>query len=384
VKVGGLLCAVVLAAALTACGGGGGFNPDPFFRVGPISDSVSHQILKLDHIASTLAGKRTIVKCWSNRGWARLRAWEGSRHDTPAVDAAGITYPRSRHIELSPVVCQILEQVLERSARQPLFTAWAVHVLAHESAHASGIDAENRAECRAIETDARAAELFGFSMASARRLQHIYRGTLYPHDLPRYRTPPCAAGQPGVVVPDTLGTAANLRPLSHVVTKAARTLLHWRSIGGVLSVGPLSPCSPIPSRSEELARFGEGFSGPDGADVLLSDVTLKTKPDFSAALARISAHPRCSLRLFQTNLRETHSPGRVLLHALPAAVTRLSPQVTGFRISIIHGPIQVNNDLITVVDPARRRFGTVYFQGHAGHVPVSAEVSAVKTMLQSS
>ena len=61
VKVAGLLCAVVLAAALVACGSqsatAGGFNPDPVFPVGPISDTASHQIPKLDQVASTLAGK---------------------------------------------------------------------------------------------------------------------------------------------------------------------------------------------------------------------------------------------------------------------------------------------------------------------------------------
>jgi hypothetical protein len=319
VKVGGLLCAVRLAAVLTACGGAGGFDPDPYFPVGPISGSVSRQILKLDHVASTLAGKRTIVKCWSNNGWAQLQAWEGSHHDTPAVDAAGLTYPRYRHIELSPVVCQILAQVIGRSAQQPLFTAWAVTVLAHESAHAAGIEAENRAECRAIKTDRRAAELLGIPKALGRRLQHIYRGTVYPHDLPRYRKPPCAAGRPGAVVPDTLGTPANLRPLAHTATTFAHSLPHyWRSIGGGTSIGPLSPCSPIRSRTEELARFGEAFLGPRGANVVFQDATLKTKREFSVALSRFKTHPSCSFRLEQTHLREIHSPaGSRCAHFLP-------------------------------------------------------------------
>ena len=79
-----------------------GLNPDPVFPAGPISGTVSHQIPALDHVASTLAGKLATVNCWSNRGWARLQAWDGVHHYTRLVDAAGITYPRNRHIELSP------------------------------------------------------------------------------------------------------------------------------------------------------------------------------------------------------------------------------------------------------------------------------------------
>jgi hypothetical protein len=146
VKVAGLLCALVLAPALVACGSqsatAGGF----------ISDTVSHQIPALSHVASALAGKHATVNCWSNKAWAQLQAWDGSHHYTRLVDAAGITYPKNRRIELAPVVCEILAQVLNRSAQQPLYTAWAVNVLAHESAHASGIEVENRAECRAIAT----------------------------------------------------------------------------------------------------------------------------------------------------------------------------------------------------------------------------------------
>jgi hypothetical protein len=397
VKVAGLLCALVLAPALVACGSqsatAGGFNPEPVFPTGKISDRVSHQIPALGHVASALAGKHATVNCWSNKAWAQLQAWDGSHHYTRLVDAAGITYPKNRRIELAPVVCEILAQVLNRSAQQPLFTAWAVNVLAHESAHASGIEVENRAECRAITTDPRTAELLGIPKALGRRLQHIFRGTIYPSDLPRYRLPPCAAGRPGVVVPDTLGTAANVRPLARVGTEFARSLSHWKSLGGVLSVGPLSPCSPIRSRTEELARFSEGYLGP-GANVLFSDTTLKTKRDFSTALSRFKTHPRCSLEQFQMHLREIHSRSRASLQALPAEITRLSPRISGFRIRVSKGPIRVNNDLITMLDPAKRTFASVYFQAHVPVVsypdvtplplPVAVEVAAVKAVLHSS
>jgi hypothetical protein len=54
----------------------------------------------------------------------------------------------------------------------------------------------------------------------------------------------------------------------------------------------------------------------------------------------------------------------------------------------------VNNDLITVVDPAKRTFASVYFQARAplisypdstpGQLPVAVEVAAVKAVLHSS
>ena len=227
VKVAGLLCALVLAAALAACGGAG-FNPDPVFPVGPISGSASREVLKLGHVASRLAGKHAFVNCWSNKSWARLQAWNGSHDGTALVDAVGTPIPKVATSNSPPVVCQILGQVIDRSAQQPLFTAWAVTVLAHESAHASGVEAENRAECRAIKTEPRAAELLGIPKALARRLQHIYRGTIYPYDLPRYRIPTCSAGQPGAVGPDTLGTAANLRPLAPCGDQGRSSFPHWR------------------------------------------------------------------------------------------------------------------------------------------------------------
>lgn len=133
---------------------------------------------------------------------------------------------------------------------------------------------------------------------------------------------------------------------------------------------------------------------PDGANVAFSDTTLKTKREFSVALTRFKTHPRCSLGLFRTHLREIHSRGRASLHALPGEITRLSPRVSGFRIRVSNGEIGVNNDLITIVDPAKRTFASVYFRARAattsypdstpGQLPVAVEVAAVKAVLHSS
>ena len=72
------------------------------------------------------------------------------------------------------------------------------------------------------------------------------------------------------------------------------------------------------------------------------------------------------------------------MQALPAAITRLSARVTGFRIRVSDGPIRVNNDVIIVLDPAKRGFPVISFQAHAGQLPVSVEVAAAKAVLHSS
>src|SRR5579871_34812 len=229
--------AIALALGLVIVSGANArsasFDPDPVFPVGPISDTTSHQIAKLDRIASRLAGRRTTVNCWSLRDWTRLDSWRGTHHYPRAM---GITYPDDHQIDLSPFICEVLGQALARSANQPLFTAYAVTVLAHESAHASGISAENQAECRAIQTDTRAARLLGLPSALAMRIPHIYRGTIYPYDEQRYRTPVCHPGLPGVVVPDTLGPTAELRPFERIAAAAAQSLRGWKNDGGADAV----------------------------------------------------------------------------------------------------------------------------------------------------
>jgi hypothetical protein len=373
--------AVVVAGVASQSSTAGGFNPDPVFPAGPISASVSHQIPKLERVASALAGRRAVVNCWSNRDWPRMQAWQGNHHNIRGVDANGITYLATHRIELSPFVCQVLSQVIARSAQQPLFTAWAVTVLAHESAHASGIRAEHLAECRAITTEPRAAELLGISKPMAERLQHIYRGTVYPYESPLYRTPPCTAGQPGVVVPDTLGTAANLRPLARTARDVNRIFPRWRDIGGGNSIGPLDPCSPIPNRTWELTRYGETLQGPHEY-LGFSDGALKSKRDLATALVRVNAMSRCDLRLNRIKLRNSHSTGTVSAGSMPTAVRQLSPQVKAEReVYRFHGKTW-NNDNILIFDRHKNTLASLYFAAPAGHLPLSAEVDAVRALLR--
>jgi hypothetical protein len=380
--------AVVPLVALLAVGGSrvsnAAFHPDPVFPVGAISGTVSHQIAKLDRVASALAGRRAIVNCWATKDWTRMQVWQGDHHHTALIDASGITFPATRRIQLSPGVCQVLAQVIARSAQQPLDTAWAITVLAHESAHVSGIAAENAAECRAITTQPRAAQLLGIPKATSERMQHIYRGTVYPYEKALYRAPSCPAGQPEALVPDTLGTSANLAPLENAAKQVAPSLPRWRNIGGAWSMGPLYPCAPAKSRTEEVAALDYTLLGPDGEYVNYTSVTLETPQVYATALARFSAQPRCDLRLRRTLIREYHSTSTVSLSPIPDSITRLSPRVRAFRVLFTSNGKKRNLDTIHVLNRARRTFTRLFFAAPLERLPVGVEVRAVVAILRAS
>jgi hypothetical protein len=117
--------AVVPLVALLAVGGSrvskAAFDPDPVFPVGAISGTVSHEIAKLDRVASALAGRRAIVNCWAPKDWTRMQVWQGDHNHTPLIGASGITYAATRRIQLSPGVCQVLAQVVARSAQHAIY-----------------------------------------------------------------------------------------------------------------------------------------------------------------------------------------------------------------------------------------------------------------------
>jgi hypothetical protein len=70
----------------------------------------------------------------------------------------------------------------------------AVHVLSHEARHMAGTTDEARAECEAMQRDARAAQLLGADPAEARALAAAYWRDVYPTMGDSYRTPDCAPG----------------------------------------------------------------------------------------------------------------------------------------------------------------------------------------------
>ena len=356
-------------------------NDKVAFPVGAISGSTSHQIAKLDKVASMLAGRHAIVNCWSVQDWSELARWRAAYH--LPTDIEGETSLGKHLIQLSPFVCGILAQVLKRSANEPLHTAGAVTVLAHEAAHLSGIRAENQAECHAIATDVRAARLLGISPSAAAELPHIYRGSLYPYHDAQYRTPACRAGLPGAVIADTLGSATALRPLARIGTAVAESLPGWKDLGGFGSFAPLSPCAPIRSQATERLRFAESFAGPGGASVDLSSVRFKTRAVFMQSRAGQAKTEQCFIAL-TNRLIHAQPLGTDVAWPLPKALTRLSPNVRGFRDLAEIGNRFFYRDSFFIFDPSVLGQTHLVFHFRGERTPVTQELRTIGAALSES
>jgi hypothetical protein len=72
----------------------------------------------------------------------------------------------------------------------------AVHTLAHEVWHLHGISNEAQTECYALQTTARAAELFGADPAAAQAAAHYAYARFYPNLPDEYRQVDCGNGGP--------------------------------------------------------------------------------------------------------------------------------------------------------------------------------------------
>lgn len=72
----------------------------------------------------------------------------------------------------------------------------AVHTLAHETWHLHGISDEAKTECYALQTTARAAELFGADPQSAQATAEYVLVHIYPNEPDEYRNVPCGNGGP--------------------------------------------------------------------------------------------------------------------------------------------------------------------------------------------
>ena len=69
-------------------------------------------------------------------------------------------------------------------------------MLAHETWHLHGIGIEAQTECYALQTTARAAELFGASPAAAQATANYALRSLYPNLPDEYRQGACGNGGP--------------------------------------------------------------------------------------------------------------------------------------------------------------------------------------------
>ena len=143
-------------------------------------------------VASELAGRTVEVRCWSAADWPKVTVLD-------PVETGGFADLSTATVNLPPAVCGPLDTLAYTPSHRFAAPTWgaiaAAHVLAHEAAHLgeAGAD-EARAECDAVQTTTRAAELLGVDGPYARWMARLDWTHLYP-DLPgSYRSSACTPG----------------------------------------------------------------------------------------------------------------------------------------------------------------------------------------------
>jgi len=154
---------------------------------------------RFGRVASSLAGKRVEVRCWSQADWIRLlreeKAYTKHRIDEDTLGFAGIA---GRRANLAPDVCDALVDLTYHEARPSsdvarFQLAAAVVTLAHEPQHSRGVAVEAQAECYALQSAATTARRLGVDAAYARGLAALY-WEHYAEELPAYRSRDCREG----------------------------------------------------------------------------------------------------------------------------------------------------------------------------------------------
>jgi hypothetical protein len=154
---------------------------------------------RFGRIASTLAGKRLEVRCWSAADWQLLmreeRSYTRGKLGAGTLGFAGIGGAR---VNLSVAVCNGLvalayDRVRPTDEARQLMLAAAVVTLSHEAQHSKGIADESVAECNAIQLANGTAIKLGASLAYAAALVRTY-WRHYGEELPAYRSAECREG----------------------------------------------------------------------------------------------------------------------------------------------------------------------------------------------
>lgn len=150
-----------------------------------LHDRLEH---RLGGVASGLVGAHVTVHC-QTAGQTFVQA--GGELGYVRWDAAGVP---ERSTVLAYEACRDLRRWLGSHKRHPsLDEVVAVHVLTHESMHMAGLLDESRAECAAVQRDARTAMALGATRAQAVALARQYWTQAYPRMPDAYRSG-CGAG----------------------------------------------------------------------------------------------------------------------------------------------------------------------------------------------
>ena len=158
------------------------------------ASAASHIDPVLGQVASELAGTPAEVRCWSRADWPRVTAIDPE-------PTGGFTDFSERTINLPPGVCRSLAVLAYSPWHRFADASWsqiaAPHVLAHEAAHLGEAGpSERRAECDAVQTTQRAAELLGAAPEYARWMARLDWTHLYPRLSDSYRSQDCVPGGP--------------------------------------------------------------------------------------------------------------------------------------------------------------------------------------------
>jgi hypothetical protein len=158
----------------------------------------------LGKVATELGGRHVHVHCQSFTG----NLFDvSSEAGSVRFDASGIPYDTT---DLKRPICSALAR-FPHDVTSPSYACvytnadcphaiWedvlAVHTLAHEVWHLHGYGNEAQTECYALQTTARAAELFGADPAAAQATADYAYVRFYPNEPDEYRRPDCANGGP--------------------------------------------------------------------------------------------------------------------------------------------------------------------------------------------
>jgi hypothetical protein len=144
---------------------------------------------RLEIAASELVGAPVVVECQTA---GREFIDVGSELGYVRYGPDGVP-ERATLIKRAP--CKNLARYLRSNHDRPdEAQVLAVHVLTHEAMHMAGITDEARAECLAMQQDARTARLLGASPDEAVVLARRYWRTVYPQMPDRYVSAECRPG----------------------------------------------------------------------------------------------------------------------------------------------------------------------------------------------
>jgi hypothetical protein len=157
-------------------------GPSPRSHIDPV----------LGRVASQLAGTAAEVRCWSRQDWPRVTTLDPQ-------PTGGFTDIGEGTINLPPGACRALAILAYTPSHRFPDATWAQiaapHILAHEAAHLGGAGTnEARAECDAVQTTERAAELLGAAPDYARWMAALDWERLYPRLPGSYRSADCTPG----------------------------------------------------------------------------------------------------------------------------------------------------------------------------------------------